>query len=152
MTMNRVWKTSSIISMALAALLVVMVVLVNTTGLKSTTWLRVLFGISALNFTLRAAVPLVLGALSGILCERSGIINIGIEGMMLAGAFAGFVAKVATNSWPLLLSLIFGVVVALAVGGLMGLLHATLSTRFKMDQIISGTVMIICLLYTSRCV
>ena len=143
MTMNRVWKTSSIISMALAALLVVMVVLVNTTGLKSTTWLRVLFGISALNFTLRAAVPLVLGALSGILCERSGIINIGIEGMMLAGAFAGFVAKVATNSWPLLLSLIFGVVVALAVGGLMGLLHATLSTRFKMDQIISGTVMII---------
>ncbi len=143
MTMNRVWKTSSIISVALAALLVVMVVLVNTTGLKSTTWLRVLFGVSALNFTLRAAVPLVLGALSGILCERSGIINIGIEGMMLAGAFAGFVAKVATNSWPLLLSLIFGVVVALAVGGLMGLLHATLSTRFKMDQIISGTVMII---------
>ena len=73
------------------------------------------------NFTLRAAVPLVLGALSGILCERSGIINIGIEGMMLAGAFAGFVAKVATNSWPLLLSLIFGVVVALAVG--LSLIH-----------------------------
>lgn len=143
MSTNRIWKTTSIISMALAVLLVVMVVLVNTTGLKSATWLRVLFGISALNFTLRAAVPLILGALSGILCERSGIINIGIEGMMLAGAFAGFVAKVATNHWPLLLSLLFGVVIALAVGGLMGLLHATLSTRFKMDQIISGTVMII---------
>lgn len=143
MSTNRVWKTTSIISLALAALLVVMVILVNTTGLKSTTWLRVLFGISALNFTLRAAVPLILGALSGILCERSGIINIGIEGMMLAGAFAAFVAKVATNDWPLLLSLLFGVVIALAVGGIMGLLHATLSTRFKMDQIISGTVMII---------
>ncbi len=143
MSTNRVWKTTAIISLALAALLVVMVVLVNTTGLKNTTWLRVLFGISALNFTLRAAVPLILGALSGILCERSGIINIGIEGMMLAGAFAAFVAKVATNDWPLLLSLLFGVVIALAVGGLMGLLHATLSTRFKMDQIISGTVMII---------
>ena len=143
MSTNRIWKTTSIISMALAVLLVVMVILVNTTGLKSATWLRVLFGISALNFTLRAAVPLILGALSGILCERSGIINIGIEGMMLAGAFAGFVAKVATNHWPLLLSLLFGVVIALAVGGLMGLLHATLSTRFKMDQIISGTVMII---------
>ncbi|WP_343424419.1 ABC transporter permease [Candidatus Amarolinea dominans] len=143
MSTNRIWKTTSIISMALAVLLVVMVVLVNTTGLKSATWLRVLFGISALNFTLRAAVPLILGALSGILCERSGIINIGIEGMMLAGAFAGFVAKVATNHWPLLLSLLFGVLIALAVGGLMGLLHATLSTRFKMDQIISGTVMII---------
>ena len=143
MSTNRIWKTTSIISMALAVLLVVMVVLVNTTGLKSATWLRVLFGISALNFTLRAAVPLILGALSGILCERSGIINIGIEGMMLAGAFAGFVAKVATNHWPLLLSLLFGVLIALVVGGLMGLLHATLSTRFKMDQIISGTVMII---------
>ncbi|MFZ1707018.1 MAG: ABC transporter permease [Anaerolineae bacterium] len=143
MSTNRIWKTTSIISMALAVLLVVMVILVNTTGLKSATWLRVLFGISALNFTLRAAVPLILGALSGILCERSGIINIGIEGMMLAGAFAGFVAKVATNHWPLLLSLLFGVLIALVVGGLMGLLHATLSTRFKMDQIISGTVMII---------
>ena len=143
MSTHQVWKTTAIISLALAALLVVMVVLVNTTGLKNTTWLRVLFGISALNFTLRAAVPLILGALSGILCERSGIINIGIEGMMLAGAFAAFVAKVATNDWPLLLSLLFGVVIALAVGGLMGLLHATLSTRFKMDQIISGTVMII---------
>ena len=143
MSTNRIWKTTSIISMALAVLLVVMVILVNTTGLKSATWLRVLFGISALNFTLRAAVPLILGALSGILCERSGIINIGIEGMMLGGAFAGFVAKVATNHWPLLLSLLFGVVIALVVGGLMGLLHATLSTRFKMDQIISGTVMII---------
>ena len=89
MSTNRIWKTTSIISMALAVLLVVMVILVNTTGLKSATWLRVLFGISALNFTLRAAVPLILGALSGILCERSGIINIGIEGMMLAGASWG---------------------------------------------------------------
>jgi simple sugar transport system permease protein len=85
----------------------------------------------------------VLGALSGILCERSGIINIGIEGMMLAGAFAGFVAKVATNDWPLLASLFIGVAAALLVGGLMGLLHATLSIRFRMDQIISGTVLII---------
>lgn len=62
---------------------------------------------------------------------------------MLAGAFAAFVAKVATNDWPLLLSLLFGVLIALAVGGLMGLLHATLSIRYRMDQIISGTVIII---------
>jgi len=92
---------------------------------------------------LRATVPLVLGALSGILCERTGIINIGIEGMMLAGAFAAFVAKVATNSWPLLVSLLFGVLVALLVGALMGLLHGTLAIRYRMDQIISGTVIII---------
>ena len=129
--------------MGLTVALVVMAVLVNTTGLKSVVWLRVLFGVSALNFTLRAAVPLVLGALSGILCERTGIINIGIEGMMLAGAFGAFVAKVATNDWPLLWSLLFGVASALVVGGLMGLLHALLSIRFRVDQIISGTAIII---------
>ena len=137
------WKTSSIISMVIAVFLVIMAILVNLTGLREYTWLRVLFGISALNFTLRASVPLILGALSGILCERSGIINIGIEGMMLAGAFAGFVAKTNTNDWPLMTSLIFSVLVALAIGGAMGLLHATLSIRFRMDQIISGTVIII---------
>lgn len=129
--------------MVLAAFLVVMAVLVNLTPLGEYTWLRVLFGVSALNFTLRASVPLILGALSGILCERSGIINIGIEGMMLAGAFAGFVAKTSTNDWPLMSSLLFSVMVALAIGGIMGLLHATLSIRFRMDQIISGTVIII---------
>ncbi|MCB0085450.1 MAG: ABC transporter permease, partial [Caldilineaceae bacterium] len=127
--------------MALA--LIVVAILVNTGRLGDQQWLRVLFGISALNFTLRATVPLVLGALSGILCERSGIINIGIEGMMLAGAFAAFVAKVATNNWPLAASLLFAVIIALLVGALMGWLHAMLSIRFRMDQIISGTVLII---------
>jgi general nucleoside transport system permease protein len=140
---NRFWRRTSIVAIVLAVALVVMVVLVNTTSLRSETWLRVLFGVSALNFTLRAAVPLILGALSGILCERTGIINIGIEGMMLAGAFGAFVAKVATNDWPLTASLLFGVVIALLVGALMGLIHATLSIRFRVNQIISGTVLII---------
>jgi simple sugar transport system permease protein len=136
-------KRSQIIVIIVALFLVVMAILVNTTSLGQVTWLRILFGVSALNFTLRATIPLVLGALSGILCERSGIINIGIEGMMLAGAFAAFVAKVATNSWPLAASLWVGVAAALFIGGLMGLLHATFSIRFRMDQIISGTVIII---------
>jgi ABC-type uncharacterized transport system permease subunit len=143
MMSRRVWQTSALLAGGLALLLLVMAILVNTTDLRHVTWLRVFFGVSALNFTLRASVPLVLGALSGILCERSGIINIGIEGMMLAGAFAAFVAKVATNGWPLLSSLVFAVAVALLVGALMGLLHGTLSIRFRMDQIISGTVLII---------
>ena len=143
MTKNGVLKNTQWIAAALAVAAVAMAVLVNTTALGEYTWLRVLFGVSALNFTLRASVPLVLGALCGILCERTGIINIGIEGMMLAGAFAAFVAKVATNSWPLLASLLFGVAIALAVGALMGLLHATLSIRYRMNQIISGTVIII---------
>jgi simple sugar transport system permease protein len=110
--------------------------------------LRVFLGVSALNFTLRAAVPLTLGSMSGILCERSGIINIGIEGMMLAGAFGAFVVKVWADkqsfpgSFDLEMSLVLATLTALAVGGLMGLIHALLSIRFKVDQIISGTVII----------
>ncbi len=136
-------KFSSLALIVGGVLVIVLAVLVNTTSLREYTWLRVLFGVSALNFTLRAAVPLVLGALSGILCERSGIVNIGIEGMMLAGAFTSFVAKVATNDWPLTASLLFAVLIALLTGALMGYLHGLLSIRFRMDQIISGTVLII---------
>ena len=142
MTRNSALKTSSKVGIGLAIFLVIMAILVNTTALGEITWLRVLFGVSALNFTLRATIPLILGALCGILCERTGIINIGIEGMMLGGAFAAFVAKVATNSWPLMASLGMGVVAALLIGGLLGLLHATFSIRYRMDQIISGTVII----------
>lgn len=143
MTQRAFLQRTAWLAIVLAVALLVLAVLVNTTALNEYTWLRVLFGISALNFTLRATVPLILGALSGILCERSGIVNIGIEGMMLAGAFGAFVAKVATNDWPLLLSLLVGVVAAILVGALMGWLHALLSIRFRMDQIISGTVLII---------
>jgi len=143
MTRQHILKRSQVVVIVVALLIMVMAILVETTALNEITALRLLFGISALNFTLRATVPLILGALSGILCERSGIINIGIEGMMLAGAFAAFVAKVATNSWPLAISLWVGVAAALLIGGVMGLLHATFSIRFRMDQIISGTVIIV---------
>jgi simple sugar transport system permease protein len=134
--------TSYVIGGSLAVFFV-MAILVDRTALGENVWLRVFFGVSALNFTLRASVPLILGALCGILCERTGIINIGIEGMMLAGAFAAFVAKTNTNHWPLIPSLLFGVAVALAVGALMGLLHGLFSIRYRMNQIISGTVLII---------
>jgi len=144
MKSRRKFSSMSIALMAFGVVSLVMVMLVNTSpAFSDNVWLRVFFDVSTLNFALRASVPLILGALCGILCERTGIINIGIEGMMLAGAYAAFVAKVATNSWPLMASLAFGVAVALAVGALMGLLHATFSIRYRMDQIISGTVIII---------
>jgi simple sugar transport system permease protein len=87
-----------------------------------------------LQATLMAATPLTLGAMCGILCERSGIINIAIEGMMLWGAFFGVAfASIFDNLW-------MGLLGASLIGGLMAGLHAWLSIRYKVDQIISGTV------------
>ncbi len=82
----------------------------------------------------RLATPIVLGALAGILCERSGVINIAIEGLMLTGACLGFIAAIATsNTW-------FGLLIAILAGGGIVMIHALLSLYFKIDQIISGTV------------
>jgi general nucleoside transport system permease protein len=84
--------------------------------------------------TLLAATPLTLGAMAGIFCERSGIINIAIEGMMLAGAFAAIAfASLFGTLW-------MGLLAASLMGGLMAALHAVLSIKYKVDQIISGTV------------
>src|SRR5258707_2946681 len=103
--------------------------------------------VSIINATIRGAVPIMLGALSGIVSERSGIVNIGIEGMMLGGAFVAYVTNVFLSqpgtpdffaSVPVRLVLCIGA--ALLCGALLALLHAVLSIRYKVDQIISGTV------------
>ena len=84
-----------------------------------------------LNSTLSKAVPLTLGALSGILCERAGVVNIAIEGMMLTAALIGaLIGSVAGNIW-------IGLIAGVAAGALLGLLHAILSVRYKTDQILS---------------
>lgn len=89
---------------------------------------------SLLRDSLRLATPIALGALAGVLCERAGVINIGIEGMMLAAAGLGFFVSLYTqNMW-------LGLAGAIIVGGLMAALHAVLSVRFTVDQIVSGTV------------
>lgn len=80
------------------------------------------------------AVPITLGAFSGILCERAGVVNIAIEGMMLMSAMMGaLMGSVTKSMW---LGLLFGVLSAL----LLALLHAVLSIKYKINQIISGTV------------
>ncbi len=94
--------------------------------------MRIIIGLFAL--TLVKATPLTLGALSGVFCERSGVVNIGIEGMMLTSAFTGFSAAFFSGS------ALVGIAVALATGGLLALLHAVLCIRFELNQIISGTV------------
>ena len=90
--------------------------------------------VAMLAIAVSRSTPLVLGALSGVMCERSGIVNIAIEGMMLAGAFAGFFVGIYTRS------LLWALLAAVAVGMLLSALHAVLSIRFRVDQIISGTV------------
>ena len=95
-----------------------------------------------LQSTLLRSVPIALAALSGVLCERCAVINIGIEGMMLAGAFfATLMGSLAANiwEWPAWAALSLGLISALIVGGLMGLLLAVLAVRFKIDQVIAGT-------------
>jgi general nucleoside transport system permease protein len=99
--------------------------------------------ISMITTTLYVATPLTLGAMSGVMCERSGVVNLGIEGMMLSSAFFGWFAAIYLNAIlkvPPLPSLIGGVVVGVLTGGLLGLLLAWLSVTFKVDQIIGGTV------------
>lgn len=99
--------------------------------------------VSMISTTIAVATPLTLGALCGIYCERAGVVNIGIEGMMLASAFFGWFGAIYLNTIlkvSPLPSLLFGVLVAILTGGLLGLLHAVLSVSFKVDQIIGGTV------------
>lgn len=122
-------------AMILGGLLIFPTVLVAAAAGKQTNVLTML------NESLRLGTPIALGAVAGIWCERSGVINIAIEGMMLAGACFGFTAffflgeRLPTNQ-----ALFLSVVIAVLVGGLMALLHGVLSITFKTDQIVSGTV------------
>lgn len=93
--------------------------------------------------TISVATPLTLGALAGVFCERAGVVNIGIEGMMLLSAFFGWLAAIYLNTilhMAPMPSLLIGVVVAVIAGGLTGLLLAWLSVTFKVNQVIAGTV------------
>jgi ABC-type uncharacterized transport system permease subunit len=90
--------------------------------------------ISILAVTVTKATPITLGALAGICSERTGVVNIGIEGLMLTAAFFGFMTGVYTHN------LAVALLGAMASGALLALLHAVLSITFRVDQIISGTV------------
>ena len=95
------------------------------------------------------ATPLGFGALCGVVCERSGVVNIGIEGTMLTAAFTGWVGSIAAVSilgqgtpGPLGITpaLLVGLVAAVLSAVAISLLHAWLSISLRVDQIISGTI------------
>lgn len=84
-----------------------------------------------LQATVVRAVPIALGALAGVLCERVAVVNIAIEGMLLAGAFAGAVVGSVAGG-------LVGLGAAVAVGALLGLLLGLLVITYRVDQIIAG--------------
>ncbi len=93
---------------------------------------RVLISSDLWQAALQFGALLLLPALGGVISERSGVVNIAMEGMMLTGAYAGAIIALSTHS------LIAGVIGAMVAGGLMALLHAIVSINFKADQIVSG--------------
>jgi general nucleoside transport system permease protein len=85
-----------------------------------------------LSSTIRLTVPLAFATLGGLYSERSGVLNIALEGMMLTGAFTSAAATFYTgNPW-------IGILAALIFGGMVGLLHAFLSVSLRVDQLVSG--------------
>ncbi|MBR9842174.1 MAG: ABC transporter permease [Rhodobacteraceae bacterium] len=86
-----------------------------------------------LQATMVRAVPIALGGLAGVLCERVAVVNIAIEGMLLAGAFTGALIGSLLGGWG-------GLAAAVVVGGAFGFILAALVVTYRMDQIIAGVV------------
>lgn len=87
--------------------------------------------VGMLQATLVQAVPIALGALAGVLCERVAVINIAIEGQLLTGAFVAVIVGSATNLW-------LGLLASMLTGVVLGWVLAVLSVRYRVDQIITG--------------
>ena len=92
---------------------------------------------------IRVATPLALAAIGGTICERSGVVNIALEGMMLIGAFFGTAATLALQGTAVgpLAAVWIGLVSAVVAGALFSLIHAFASIDLRMEQVVSGTAL-----------
>jgi general nucleoside transport system permease protein len=88
--------------------------------------------------TLRYATPLIYAAIGGLYCERSGVINVALEGMLLTGAFFGIWGAIWAQSWGGSAAWVVGVGAAALAGMVLATVHAIWSIHLKVDQIISG--------------
>jgi simple sugar transport system permease protein len=102
--------------------------------------MREIFTVSLIFSTIRVATPLILAALGGLFSERSGVINIALEGMMLAGAFTAAAVTYATGN-PYV-----GLAAGAGAGLVIALIHALTCIRFKADQVVTGTALNILML------
>jgi simple sugar transport system permease protein len=89
--------------------------------------------VGMLRSTVILSVPVTLGALTGLMCERVAVINIAIEGQLLTAAFVGTIVGSAAGIWV-------GLIAAMLTGALLGAVLAVLAIRFRIDQIIAGVV------------
>ena len=115
------------ISLGIGLAILIMAFLVWATAGKS-------FSLTGmLQATLVRAVPIALGGLAGVLCERVAVVNIAIEGMLLAGAFTGALIGSLLGGWG-------GLIAATLIGGAFGFILAALVVTYRMDQIVAGVV------------
>jgi simple sugar transport system permease protein len=91
--------------------------------------------------TLRYATPLTFAAIGGLYCERSGVVNIALEGMLLTGAFFGIWGAIWAHGWAGSAAWIVGLLIAAIAGMALAAIHAVWSISLKVDQIISGTAL-----------
>jgi ABC-type uncharacterized transport system permease subunit len=100
---------------------------------SSTDNLNTVFTASLIASMFVFSTPLVFAGIGGVFSERSGVVNIGLEGMMLMGAFFGVYGADKTGSW------VGGLLIAMLAGGLMALVHAVFAIHLRADQIVGGT-------------
>ena len=103
------------------------------------------FGYSVIRIT----APILFAALASVVAEKAGVVNIGLEGIMMFSSLFGVLFAYWTNSW------LVGVIGALVIGAIFGLIIGVFALKLKTNIVLAGTAINIagsCLLYTSRCV